>query len=506
MSFHYMRLANAEFDRGNRDEALRLSERALTADPSELHLLRDLMRLYRAIGDQKRADAYEEQLRYYSLGSLIVKDLPLAEYQGQAMAGLVKDGTWTHDMLLDVIAYQVWDFAAGIHGQMAERILRVLLEHWPDDADLLFYLAELYHRRGDLDQAEAAYRRVLAAEPQYAQVYLRMGQIFEARFATSEASSVQLSSFREIAQLSAPSSAYLQQAAFNYAQYFALAPEDFLGLKKLAEVCQSLKDARIEDESCRQAASHIKSSGNVSAANAASILDSVAILEEAMEVRTDNRRTVAALLGVEAEDINLGPNLVENGSVEVWQGEKPVGWVRSWMVGQELFNSALFVGGADEFGAFGGQTSARIDGLWIQQGDKLLPRAGFWQYDEANQTLRAVPLMTNTPYMLSFFYYTERVRDGNATVWISADPRVFWDGDLALPNTHRTWRQLVAVGFNRSEAVGTITPLIRSFARGRVQFDDIQLRAVRLREGSVVKVDGMRFRVTDASESIVDFE
>jgi len=61
-----------------------------------------------------------------------------------------------------------------------------LLEDTPRDTDLWFYLGELYHRQGDLDAAEEAYRRVIDIDPEYAQAYLRMGMICEERAAQVE--------------------------------------------------------------------------------------------------------------------------------------------------------------------------------------------------------------------------------------------------------------------------------------------------------------------------------
>jgi len=50
---------------------------------------------------------------------------------------------------------------------------------------------------------------------------------------------------------------YLQQAAYYYARYHALAPNDLLGLKRLAGVCTAL-EAGVDDESCQEAAEHVR--------------------------------------------------------------------------------------------------------------------------------------------------------------------------------------------------------------------------------------------------------
>ena len=62
-----------------------------------------------------------------------------------------------------------------------KQLLEQTIERYPAEPDWSFYLAELYHRRGELDQAEAIYRQVLALDPNYAQAYLRIGMLYEAR-------------------------------------------------------------------------------------------------------------------------------------------------------------------------------------------------------------------------------------------------------------------------------------------------------------------------------------
>jgi hypothetical protein len=56
-----------------------------------------------------------------------------------------------------------------------------------------------------------------------------------------------------------------------------------------------------------------------------------AVLREELARRTDDRRIVAELLGVPVEDMELGPNLIENGGFEVWKEGKPKGWAWSNM-------------------------------------------------------------------------------------------------------------------------------------------------------------------------------
>jgi hypothetical protein len=64
------------------------------------------------------------------------------------MAGLVEDRLWERQTLLNVVSFQVQQFAEGVPGLMTERILQTLLERWPQDPDLLSRRSELERRRG----------------------------------------------------------------------------------------------------------------------------------------------------------------------------------------------------------------------------------------------------------------------------------------------------------------------------------------------------------------------
>jgi len=180
LAVNYLKLADAQAQAGGGDVAIGLWRKAETVNPDNLYALYRLAQIHREMGDEECAAEYEERLRYFDLNAVaIAPDARMAGYQGWAMAGLVKDGVWERDKLLNVVSYQVWQFAEGAPGVMAERVLGSLLEQWPQDADILFYLAELYHRRGDWEQAEAVYRQVLEVEPEYAPAYLRLGMLYE---------------------------------------------------------------------------------------------------------------------------------------------------------------------------------------------------------------------------------------------------------------------------------------------------------------------------------------
>jgi tetratricopeptide (TPR) repeat protein len=151
LAVNYIKLADAQVEAGGGDVAIDLWRQMLKADPGNLYALYQLARIHRELGDKKTAKAYEEQSRNLDLRSVSIPlDGRMAEYQAQAMIGLVDAGVWRRDTLLNAVSYQVWQYADGMAGLMTECVLRALLERWPDDADILFYQADLERHRGDL--------------------------------------------------------------------------------------------------------------------------------------------------------------------------------------------------------------------------------------------------------------------------------------------------------------------------------------------------------------------
>jgi len=310
----------------------------------------------------------------------------------------------------------------------------------------------------------------------------------------------------------------LQQATYNYARYHALAlrqaqdrpPDDLLGLKRLAEVCTALEEAGVEDENCREAAERVvgrqgdegtrrQEGGKIRHSPFAIRNSPAAVLQEALEARTDDRRIVAELLGVPVEDVELGPNLVENGGFEEWTEGRPKWWTWSNMAKGDRRNKGVFAGGAEPLNAISG-SAARVNGLWLQHDEDKEPgRCGYWQWDEQRHNRRPILLAVGMPYLLSFYYRTERLRDGAARVWVSSEPEVFFAGNHGLPPTGGEWQRFVAIGWNRAGIEAAIRPLVRSFATGSVEFDNVKVRAIGLVEGTIVEAGETRFWISGSN-------
>ncbi len=145
LAVNYLKLADARARVGSGDEAIGLWRKALQVDSDNLYALYRLARIHRDMGDEERAAGYEEQLRRFDpQGVTAPPDFRLAEYQARAMVGLVEDGVWERETLLDVVSHQVEQFTEGVQSLMVERVLGTLLESWPDDADVLGFLSELH--------------------------------------------------------------------------------------------------------------------------------------------------------------------------------------------------------------------------------------------------------------------------------------------------------------------------------------------------------------------------
>jgi tetratricopeptide (TPR) repeat protein len=450
-------------------------ERAERLRPGDLYLNHLLFKGAQGSGDLAAAAVYSETLTSFPLEAIDPSDDRLLEYVAQVVPGLLDEGLWDGETMLNVVAYIVSQHkdAPG-----AGLLIRNLMEQDTAPSDLGFYLGELYYGQGNLGRAEMAYQQVLARDPAYKQAYLQLGRVNESQ--SRESSDQQ----------------HLAEAARWYGQYHALAPNDLLGLKELTEVCSALEEAGAQNASCHQTAERVLASdyGGEAATSKAQLETKPAmVLQETLATRTDDRRVVAEMLGVSVDAVELGPNLVENGGFEDWVEESPRQWTWLAHFNQEPFNEAAFAGSVEELFSFEGQRATRVDGFWVQrQDDKSSARAGFWYGDEQPN----IVLEPGVPYVLSVYYSTTGISNSKgATVWVSGDPDVLWANDHRLPATDGMWWCLFAVGWNRSDAEAKIRPLLRSYATGNVKFDDIQIRPIRLTEGVTVSAGEAEFRV-----------
>ena len=175
-------VAGGQGDKGTRGqgegETGQLLERAKELRPGDLYANYHLWKQARQDGDLEAAAAYSETLTYFPLEAVQPTDERLLDYVAQVIPSLLEDGLWDREKTLNVVSFLVWQHNGAVG---VERLLEYLTARYPSEPDWPFYLAELYHRQGDLERAELAYRQVLAVDSEYAQAYLRIGMLYEAR-------------------------------------------------------------------------------------------------------------------------------------------------------------------------------------------------------------------------------------------------------------------------------------------------------------------------------------
>ncbi|MGB9872547.1 MAG: tetratricopeptide repeat protein [Anaerolineae bacterium] len=146
---NYLKMADTQVAIGSGDVAIGLWYKVLAIDPNNLYALYRLYRIHRELGDLKHAAIYQERLSTIDPQTVTVPlDFRLAEYQARAMIALVEEGIWRRDKLLAAVSSQVQQSDQDLlRFLMVEHLIKVLLDCWPDDPDLLACLADWYHRR-----------------------------------------------------------------------------------------------------------------------------------------------------------------------------------------------------------------------------------------------------------------------------------------------------------------------------------------------------------------------
>jgi len=275
----------------------------------------------------------------------------------------------------------------------------------------------------------------------------------------------------------------LQQAAHYYNHYHALAPDDLLGLKRLAGVCIALEEAGVEDPSCREAAERVmegqgdkgtrgQGEGEMLHSPFSTLHSPASVLREALEARTDDRRIVAELLDVPVEDVELGPNLAENGGFEKWENIGPADWRLGTYLGQSG-GEGLYVAGQDTLVA--GEEVARITTLW----GGAMPDGTMTYAEYIGDPL----LVTNAKHLVSL-YYASRRSEGTGLVFLGEYTRP--DGlvlvHAGLPDSDGQW-SVIRVLVDGPPAPTAVMPLVRNWGVGQLWIDKLEIRPVAYTEG-----------------------
>ena len=400
-------------------------EKAWRLRPGDLYVNYQLWTQAQQDGHLASATDYSYNLTHFPIEALAPADERVLDYAAQVIPALLEEGVWERNETLNAVSFLVWRYNQTT---AVERLLQQLIEGDPDQADWLFYLAELYHRRGDRAQAEAAYQHVLAADPAYVQAYLRLGMVAEA---SSPASSEARPQFLE--------------AAAWYEHYHRLAPADPAGLKAWADVLEALGDPQ------------------------------AATLREEWELKRDDRHVVAGMLGVPVESVEVGPNLVRNAQFENWEGANAVGW-----------RLGLYLGPGGDCGLY----STGSDGL-VPEGNAaaILTLWGEATPDGARtyaEYIGEALAITDTMYVVSLDYSSSPFTEGNGLLFLG--DYVHYDGIVlvqqVLPPTHGQWCTVHVLADGVAATHSALVPLVRNWGGGEFWFRGVQVKPVSLGSGA----------------------
>jgi len=432
---HYLGRVESLLNAGNSELAKPLLERVLVIWPHSLYALQQLVEL--GDGNKAQTIATQDKLRYFDLVSLELRGDPLLDrYDAMAMSSLVREGIWERDAILNIASFLVWqDQSTRTQG-----LLQALLEEWPEDADLWFYLGDLYYRRGDLNKAQGIYQHVIELNSMYARAYLRLGMVAETNYQSYRVKT------------------FLREAVHWFETYRQMRPNDLLVLKRLGEAYQALGEVRKAQE-----------------------------IKEKLRLRTDDQAIVAELLGIPVNGVNVGENLLQNQGFEIRQDLEeqkpedgkpaPDSWEWRYMANWGPYDSALLTGGVDDLEHYDGQRALRLNGFWVKGKPGLHKARAGYRYVGG-----VLELKSDTPYVLSLYYRTKYIGGETPTVWASNSREIGFVRDQRLPNTDGDWRKVAVVGWtgNIDNAREEIALLLRIWGMGEIEFDEVSLREISL--------------------------
>ena len=217
LTINYLQLADRLWQGEDLETAATIWENKVHGYDNQANLYTSWRLFEYYLNSSEQYNLYHQQMIHFLGESIVLSANPrLANYQIEAITSIIKNNLWPRETKLKVLAYQV---AWHSDSPSTELLLQHLTEVIAEDADLWYYLGELYRHQGRLRLAERAYEKTITLSPDYVLAPLRLGMLDEARYRNGEGQ------------------AWLAQAESQYQQYHQLVPDDPLGLKKLADLC-----------------------------------------------------------------------------------------------------------------------------------------------------------------------------------------------------------------------------------------------------------------------------
>lgn len=415
--------------------------------PGNLYATYHLWQQSRTSG--KESQEYRDTLRHIPLEALLPSQGGLLPYLCETIPHIYRSNIWNIRETAVIADFLVWQYP---HASAVEQMLSHLQETYPDQPVWTYISGELYHRRGNLQQAQTMYLRTIEHHPDYQPAYLKLGLTFEQQAQAQEGNI----------------SGLLESAATSYVHYLEQQGEnDSLVLKHLADVCMALERQTISTEACSDAA-RIFLAQPVFATSPPPEQSPSTTLHTLATNRVQH--TVATLLEQDVATVYLGTDLLQNMPLKNWNMSQEYGW--RWVIKTHThpYSRAVFTLGHEETFTYSSPRSLRLDGLWVSPGSK-----GKWRAVE--YLLPREPVVLDTAaeqrlYAVSFHYRTNRAQK-NAKMAFKLTSNC-----CRLPRTDREWHQVVIVFDPDNEQKRFFQPSIVWQYQGAVEIDNLALYPV----------------------------
>lgn len=169
----YLVLAHLNLSKHQNERTEHLKQ-VIKIHPTDLYANYFLWRQALESGDTSNEKFYSQKLTDFSARSLIPVDLRLLNYTCDVIPYLHHASLWDKEKTLDVISFLVWKYYGD---ENVLQLIENMVNQYPSQAEWRFYLAEYYHREGNLEQAKTIYQQVVELDPEYPQAQLRLSVI-----------------------------------------------------------------------------------------------------------------------------------------------------------------------------------------------------------------------------------------------------------------------------------------------------------------------------------------
>jgi len=392
-------------------------QRALVLRPSDLCANFAMWKESYLSGDTASSVMYSDRLRHFATEAILPTDQLLLDRALTVVPALIEHGIWPTTTLQSTISFWSWRYSDAL---ALDTLLLDLVRRSPDDARWLEYLGELSTGAGRLDEAAALYRDILELEPENDMAMLGLAVATES-----------------IARASPGNSrGQLAEAAEWYERYRQAAPEDVLGLDRLATILAEIEHS---DAGRYQA-----------------------LLQDS----TDARRIAAHLMDLPVNRVTVDANLVANPQFTSWDAGHPVNWWPRYYLGPER-DKALFALGLDQ--GITGQLAVRLSAIWTEPA----PSGGVYA-EYVGKSFR----VGSGKYLVSI-HFRAQVRGTNALFLVGdqTQPSGVVLIRTRLPDTGGVWRRLNSI-VDGPDGTAAVSPVIRNWGSGDLWVQSVEVRRV----------------------------